>query len=70
MARIGIIPAPAPAAAALDADLTAIAALEPANNDFIQRKAGAWTSRTPAQVLTDLGVSGPTYLSSFKWGVD
>jgi hypothetical protein len=28
-----------------------------ANDDFLQRKAGAWTYRTPAQVKTDLGVS-------------
>lgn len=40
----------------LDADLTAIAALAPANDDIIQRKAGAWTNRTIAQLLTDLGL--------------
>lgn len=38
----------------LDSDLTAIAALAPANDATIQRKAGAWTSRTPAQLKTDL----------------
>lgn len=38
----------------LDGDLTAIAALSPTNDDLIQRKAGAWTNRTPAQVKTDL----------------
>lgn len=38
----------------LDSDLTAIAALIPSNDDLIQRKAGAWTNRTPAQVKTDL----------------
>jgi hypothetical protein len=27
-----------------------------ANDDFLQRKSGAWTYRTPAQVKTDLGV--------------
>lgn len=43
----------------LDSDLTAIAALTPANDDFIQRKAGAWTHRTVAQVKADLGVGGP-----------
>jgi hypothetical protein len=53
-----------------DDDLTAIAALTPANNDVLQRKAGGWTNRTPAQLLADLGISGPTYLSSYKWGVD
>lgn len=39
----------------LDADLTAIAGLSPANDDIIQRKAGAWTNRTMAQLLTDSG---------------
>jgi hypothetical protein len=38
----------------LDSDLTAIAALTPANDDILQRKAGAWTNRTPAQLKTDL----------------
>lgn len=38
----------------LDSDLTAIAALSPANDDIIQRKAGAWTNRTLAQLMTDL----------------
>lgn len=37
-----------------DADLTAIAALAPADDALIQRKAGAWTSRTPVQLKTDL----------------
>lgn len=37
-----------------DSDLTAIAALAPADDDVIQRKAGAWTNRTMAQVKTDL----------------
>jgi hypothetical protein len=37
-----------------DADLTDIAALTPADDDVIQRKAGAWTNRTMAQVKTDL----------------
>lgn len=40
----------------LDADLTAIAALAPTNNDVIQRKSGAWTNRTPAQFKTDLAL--------------
>lgn len=38
----------------LDSDLTAIAGLSPSNDDLIQRKSGAWTNRTPAQVKTDL----------------
>ena len=34
----------------IDADLTAVAALSPSNDDLMQRKSGAWTNRTPAQV--------------------
>jgi len=41
---------------ALDSDLTSIAAIAPANDDVIQRKAGAWTNRTLAQLKTDLSV--------------
>lgn len=41
----------------LDPDLTAIAALAPANDDVIQRKAGAWTNRTIAQLATDLSAT-------------
>jgi hypothetical protein len=41
----------------LDADLTAIAALTPSNDDVIQRKSGAWTNRTMAQVKTDLALT-------------
>lgn len=40
----------------LDADLTAIGGLAPANNDLIQRKSGVWTNRTPAQFKTDLAL--------------
>ena len=40
----------------LDADLVAIAALSPANDDFLQRKAGAWANRTVSEVKTDLGL--------------
>lgn len=39
----------------LDDDLTAIAALAPANDDIIQRKAGGWVARTMAQLRVDLG---------------
>lgn len=42
---------------AADSDLTAIAGLSPANDDIIQRKAGAWTNRTPAQYKTDLALT-------------
>ncbi len=38
----------------VDSDLTALAAIAPSNDDLVQRKAGAWTNRTPAQVKTDL----------------
>lgn len=41
----------------LDSDLTAIAGLTPANDDIIQRKAGAWTNRTVAQYYADLQAS-------------
>lgn len=45
---------------AYDADLGAIAALSPANDDIVQRKSGAWTNRTMAQLQTDLGILEPT----------
>lgn len=38
----------------LDSDLTAIAGLSPSNDDIIQRKAGAWTNRTKAQLAVDI----------------
>lgn len=39
-----------------DPDLTTIAGLSPANDDFMQRKAGGWVNRTVAQVKVDLSV--------------
>jgi hypothetical protein len=39
-----------------DADLTAIAGLSPSNDDVLQRKAGNWINRTPAQLKTDLAL--------------
>lgn len=52
----------------LDSDLTAIAALAPTDDDFIQRKAGAWTNRTMAQLAADLAAfvsqGVPTVLSA------
>ena len=42
----------------LDSDLTAIAGLTATTDNFIQSKAGAWASRTIAQVKTDLGLTG------------
>jgi hypothetical protein len=41
----------------LDSDLTAIAGLSPTDNDVLQRKSGAWTNRTPAQLKTDLSLA-------------
>jgi hypothetical protein len=41
----------------IDTDLTAIAGLAPTNDDIIQRKAGAWTNRTMAQLKTDLALT-------------
>lgn len=41
----------------LDSDLTAIAALSPPNDNFLQRKGGVWVSRTIAQVKTDLSIN-------------
>ena len=43
---------------ASDSDLTTIAGLTPSNDDFMQRKAGAWANRTVAQVKTDLSLTG------------
>ena len=40
----------------LDADLTAIAAITSSNDDVLQRKAGTWINRTPAQLKTDLAL--------------
>lgn len=40
----------------VDADLTTIAGLAPANDDVVQRKAGVWANRTLAQLLTDLNL--------------
>lgn len=51
-----------------DSDLTTIAALSPAQNDFIQRKSGAWINRTPAQVKVDLGIPGD-YFGYSQWSV-
>lgn len=42
----------------LGSDLAAIAALSPANDDVLQRKAGAWANRTLAQLRADIYASG------------
>ncbi|HNB54659.1 MAG TPA: hypothetical protein PK530_22110, partial [Anaerolineales bacterium] len=39
---------------ALNTALTQIAGLTPSNDDILQRKSGAWTNRTIAQLITDL----------------
>lgn len=41
----------------LNAALTQISGLSPNNDDFLQRKAGAWTNRSIAQVKTDLAIT-------------
>lgn len=41
----------------VDADLTAIAALAPADGSLLQRIAGAWNSQTAAQVKASLGIT-------------
>jgi hypothetical protein len=41
---------------AYDADLAVIAGLSSTNDDILQRKSGAWTNRTIAQLLADLGL--------------
>lgn len=55
---------------AADADLTTIAALAPPDNSVMQRKSGAWTGRTPAQLVADLGLSGVSFAAVYKYGVD
>ncbi len=46
---------------AWDADLDDIAALTPTNDDIVQRKAGHWTNRTMAQLISDLAGLGTTF---------
>jgi parallel beta-helix repeat protein len=42
---------------AYSAELAGLAALSPSNDDIIQRKAGAWATRSMAQIKTDLALS-------------
>lgn len=49
----------------LDSDLSAIAALAPADGDWIQRVAGAWLNRTIAQLKEALGYVEATTTSDF-----
>jgi hypothetical protein len=44
-----------------DGDLTTIAGLTPLNDDVIQRKSGAWTNRTIAQLLADMVPAWTSY---------
>lgn len=55
----------------LNAALTSVAGLTPSNDDVLQRKSGAWTNRTLAQLATDLAgtalvrVTATTQASSY-----
>lgn len=55
---------------AADPDLTAIAGLTPTDDDILQRKAGAWTNRTLAQLLADLGLGlpGSVFTTGYSYG--
>ena len=50
---------------AYDSDLAAIAALSPSDDDILQRKSGAWTNRTVAQLAADMGRSSAVLGSDF-----
>lgn len=54
----------------LDSDLTAIAGLSPSNDDVIQRKAGAWTNRTMAQLKSDLALTNVENVAQSNRGID
>lgn len=49
----------------LDADLTTLAGLTPTTDNMIQSVAGAWASRTPAQVRTALALVPGTDVQAF-----
>ena len=49
---------PRPAPPSQCSDLTTIAGLTATTDNFLQSKASAWASRTPAQVATDLQTAG------------
>lgn len=48
----------------IDQDLTDFAALSPSNDDFVQRKSGAWVNRSVAQAQTDLSVIPKTLVDA------
>jgi hypothetical protein len=49
---------------AANGDLAAIAGLSPSNDDVLQRKAGAWTNRSPAQLKADLAITAADIVSA------
>jgi len=51
-----------------DPDLTTFASLTPSNDDILQRKAGAWTNRTLAQLAADLGVAATALVNQLIAG--
>jgi len=51
-----------------DADTAAIGALSPSNDDIIQRKSGAWTNRTMAQLKSDLALNNVLNLNQADAG--
>jgi len=53
---------------AYDADLGTIAGLTATTDNFMQAKAGAWASRTVAQVKTDLGVGAAAFYVTIPIG--
>jgi len=53
---------------AFDADLAAFAALSPSNDDIVQRKSGAWTNRTMAQLKSDLALNNVTNNAQYYSG--
>lgn len=52
----------------LDSDLTALAALTATTDNMVQSVAGAWASRTPAQVKAALAIPYDFYLRPFADG--
>jgi hypothetical protein len=53
-----------------DTDLTAIAGLSPSNDDIIQRKSGAWTNSTMAQLKTDLAMTSTVFSTSSNFALN
>jgi hypothetical protein len=55
----GLAAAAAAVSQPLDSDLTALAAIAPSDDDFVQRKSGVWVNRSLAQALTDFQLPAP-----------